>query len=92
MNSIPMSARQVLDRHFLEARAKLLDIAAILDRIDRASDRQQIEGDERRRQLDEALAYLRCGKTGRAEWIQHLFSRPYDSAWIDGDSGLPAAT
>jgi hypothetical protein len=31
----PLAAAQALDDYFLEARSKLLDLAAILDRIDR---------------------------------------------------------
>ena len=35
---IPLSSSQILDMSFLENRARLLEIAAFLDRIDRASD------------------------------------------------------
>jgi hypothetical protein len=33
---IPLDATEVLNREFLEIRAKLLEIAAALDRLDRA--------------------------------------------------------
>jgi hypothetical protein len=33
---IPLDAPEVLNREFLEVRAKILEIAAVLDRIDRA--------------------------------------------------------
>lgn len=33
----PMTRQQVLDLYFMENRAKLIDLAAFLDRVDRAS-------------------------------------------------------
>ena len=35
MKTEPLSAAQALNTYFLEARSKLLDLAAMLDRIDR---------------------------------------------------------
>jgi hypothetical protein len=42
--SIPLSASQVLDREFLPLRAKLLEIGAMLDRMDRAADSMDDRG------------------------------------------------
>lgn len=36
VNSIPVNKTEMLDLYFLDARSKLLDIAAFLDRLDRA--------------------------------------------------------
>ena len=38
----PWTAAQVLDAYFLETRARLLEIAANLDRVDRAADAQSV--------------------------------------------------
>ena len=75
-----MSANQILDREFLEIRAKLLEIAASLDRLERGSG--SVADDSRMRQLGEAIDILRLQETsGRAEKLQLLFSLPYDDAW-----------
>ena len=50
------TAIEILDRHFLEIRHRLLDIAAGLDRIDRADDAAQISADRRYDQLKQAIA------------------------------------
>ena len=83
MPSIPMSAMEVLDRYFLEARCKLLEVAASLDRIDRADGVDQAKLDPRRAKLDEALEMLRETSENRAERLQMLFSREFDPDWID---------
>lgn len=74
-----MTKSQVLDREFLVVRAKILEIAAALDRIDRA------EGDlpqtDQRQLLYNAIEELLKDSPDRAEAIQLLFSREYQSAW-----------
>lgn len=78
-----MNATELLDRHYLEVRARLLEIAATLDRIDRG-DGNAAE-DARMQQIREGLQILlssQAGESGsRAERIQHLFSRPYQADW-----------
>lgn len=78
---IPLDAPEVLNREFLEVRAKLLQIAATLDRIDRASG--SVEGDPRLDQIHEALEILLGRDKDRAEQIQVIFSLPYDDTWQD---------
>ena len=73
-----LSAVEVLEREFLELRAKLLQVGAQLDRIDRAGD---AAGDARMRVLNEALSLLAGPGPGRAEQLQMIFSRPYDAEW-----------
>jgi hypothetical protein len=67
-----LTAEQALDQYFLEARAKLLDLAAILDRIDRGPG--DTSGDPRLRNVAHALDVLRDGSPGRAERVQQIFS------------------
>ncbi len=51
-------ATEVLDRDFLEARCKILELAATLDRIDRAPARHGEHPDSRLGQLRQALEAL----------------------------------
>jgi hypothetical protein len=74
-------AMQVLDRDFLEARGKILEIAAILDRVDRAPARQGEHPDVRLYQLRRAVEALLEPGPGRAETVQLIFSLDYDSGW-----------
>jgi hypothetical protein len=77
----PLPADQVLDRYFLEARSKLLDVAAILDRIDRGENAPNLSQDPRMQKIHEALTLLQKRGTSRAESIQLLFSLAYDAGW-----------
>jgi hypothetical protein len=74
-----MQRREVLDSDFLEIRARLLQIAASLDRLDRAEG--TIESDARLERIAEALNVLSSAKPGRAEAIQLIFSLPYIDSW-----------
>ena len=78
---IPLTAPQALDRYFLEARSKLLDLAAILDRIGRGEGAATADTDPRLEQIREALEVLHDKSGGRAERIQQIFSLPYDPTW-----------
>ncbi len=40
--SCPLTQRQLIDEYFIEHRAKLLDLAAFLDRLDRASELDKV--------------------------------------------------
>ena len=74
-------ALDVLNRDFLELRGKVLEVAAVLDRIDRAPARHGEHPDPRLGQLRQALAALIEPGPGRAETIQLIFSREYDPRW-----------
>lgn len=74
---------EVLDRDFLEIRAKILEIAASLDRIDRAPARHGEHPDPRLAQVRQALDALGQPGPDRAETIQLIFSLSYDAAWQD---------
>ena len=79
--SSPMNAQAVLDRYFLEMRCKALEIAASLDRIDRANGAPGVASEPRLRKLQDALRMLTDGKDDRARRLQMVFSDPYDPAW-----------
>lgn len=69
----------VLDREFLEIRAKLLELASSLDRLDRATG--SLQDDSRMLQIKKSLAILSENSESRAERVQLVFSRPYESDW-----------
>jgi hypothetical protein len=76
---IPLDAPEVLNREFPEIRARLLQLAAALDRMDRAAGSP--EGDPRRQKIRNALAILLEAGPDRAERMQLLFSLPYNPDW-----------
>jgi len=77
----PLPSRTALDAYFLEARCKLLDLAAILDRIDRGAGNSEMENDPRLANIHKALDALREENGDRAERIQRLFSLDYNPSW-----------
>jgi hypothetical protein len=74
-----MSATSILELEFLPLRAKLLDIAASFDRLDRAEGQQN--DDPRMTRIREAMSILLQPDGSRAEQIQMVFSREYDENW-----------
>jgi len=78
--SSPMTAGEVLDREYLEIRAKILQLAASFDRLDRSG------GDYRQ---DPRLGLIRQGLDlvanpscpDRAEKVQLVFSREFSENW-----------
>ncbi|MCH7988528.1 MAG: hypothetical protein IID46_05165 [Planctomycetes bacterium] len=74
-----MTAPDVLDREFLEIRAKILELAASFDRFDRGDG--SVAADPRITLVQNALQILQRDSTDRAEEIQMLFSRQYDENW-----------
>lgn len=79
--SVPMTAPQVVNRYFLEMRCKVLEVAASLDRIDRAGDASDGDADPRLVQLRRAIRVLLESGPGRAEKVQMIFSRDYNPNW-----------
>jgi hypothetical protein len=77
----PLPSRAALDAYFLEARCKLLELAAILDRIGRGAGSDATENDPRLVRILQALEVLHDETSGRAESIQQIFSLNYDSSW-----------
>ena len=81
MNLTPLPAGQALDAYILEARSKLLDLAAILDRIDRGRAADEVARDPRVQKVRQALEVLLGREAGRAARVQSIFSLPYDPDW-----------
>jgi isopropylmalate/homocitrate/citramalate synthase len=88
-----MTPEEIIDRYFLEHRAKVLDIAAFLDRIDRAGDESK---DFRITALLQSIKELESEKEGRTERILELLSdqstEPIEHAGVKGASGAVPPT
>jgi hypothetical protein len=67
-----MTRQKVLDLYFMEARAKLIDLAAFLDRVDRAGG----EDDFRIKAFRQALGELQKVEPQRAKRILLALSDP----------------
>lgn len=76
-----LKATQALDMYFLETRAKLLELAALLDRYQRGEGAEQLNSDPRWQQIQQALAVLTSAQPHKAEQVQMIFSLPYDPTW-----------
>jgi hypothetical protein len=72
-------AADVFEQEFLPIRAKILEIASALDRLDRASG--SISSDPRHEKIRAAIHTLLRPDDDRAEQVQLIFSRPYDDEW-----------
>ena len=77
--STQRTATQILDREFLELRARLLELAASFDRMERAD--ENCNGDRRMELIIKGLAILSNDSENKAPQIQQLFSREYSSSW-----------
>jgi len=75
----PLAAPEILDREFLGIRSRLVDLAATLDRLDRADG--SVADDPRVEKIRRSLAILAAEATDRAEQIQQVFSLPYQENW-----------
>jgi len=67
-----MTREQVLDLYFMDARCKLIELAAFLDRVDRSDG----EGDFRLESLRMALPLLSSAEAGRAKAVLEALSDP----------------
>ena len=77
--TVPRPRSWVVDTYFMAHRAKLLDVAAFLDRVDRAppDDGAAVRNDDPRLvSLRAAIALLVDGEGDRARRILELFSDP----------------
>jgi len=85
----PLTSSRAVDLYFMEHRAKLIDIAAFLDRVERA----QGDGgaDFRMESFRRAIAILDDGRPERAKRVLELFSDPttdpIDKAPMKGATG-----
>lgn len=74
-----LSSSQVLDREYLEIRARVLELAACFDRLERAAG--DVTGDPRISLLHQALQTVQSDEGDRAERVQLIFSRIYEEDW-----------
>ena len=75
-----MNAPQILDREYLEMRARILELAACLDRIDRADG--NVDDDDKLISIRKGIEIL-SGDGERATQVQLLFSREYQENWTE---------
>lgn len=73
------TAQSVLDREFLEIRARVLELAAALDRLHRAGGISPEEG--RMAAIRQGIEVLQSSDADRAERVQLIFSLPYEESW-----------
>ena len=76
---ITTDAVERLNRDFLGIRARLIELAAALDRIGRGSG--SAANDPRMEQIRRSLAVLSGQPSDRTEQIQTIFSLPYEADW-----------
>lgn len=69
-----MTGGQILDTYFLENRARILEIASFLDRIDRSRDSLAAKDDYRYKSLIKALDILVGLQRRKTELVQMNFS------------------
>ncbi len=75
VGTCPLTQQQLINEYFMEVRAKILDVAAFLDRMDRSVDRNA-EDDFRMVAMRQALQALCAGIPSRVYDIQMIFSDP----------------
>jgi hypothetical protein len=73
--SSPLTQRELIDEYFMEERVKVIDLAAFLDRLDRARERDA-DDDFRLRSIRDALSVLAGDDAGRVQRVQMIFSDP----------------
>ena len=71
----PLTQRELIAEYFMEHRVQVLELAAFLDRLDRARELDAAD-DFRLRSIREALAVLSGGDGSRVERVQMIFSDP----------------
>jgi hypothetical protein len=72
---VSLNARELTDEYFIENRNRILEIAAFLDRLDRA-DPDRVSRDFRVRAFRQALAMLASDRPDYVGQIQQLLSDP----------------
>jgi hypothetical protein len=75
------SAQEILEQNFLQMRCLILDLAAALDRIDRAEGSETIENHQQMKLLQGGIDLLKENGPGRAAQVQLHFSDQYEDGW-----------
>ena len=71
----PLTQRELIEGWFMDHRVQVLDLAAYLDRLERARE-LDAEGDFRMRSVRAAIAILVDGRGDRVRRVQLAFSDP----------------
>ena|SRR5919201_3922273 len=75
LDTCPLTQRQLIEEYFIEHRTKILDLAAYLDRLDRARERDAPD-DFRLSAFHQALQVLSGPGGERMQRIQMILSDP----------------
>ena len=78
-NAVHRTAEKVLAEEFHSARSKILDLAATLDRLERATG--SVENASQMQLLSQGLKILCDDEFDKARRVQLLMSRQYDPEW-----------
>lgn len=84
-----MSAKEILDIYFIDNRARLLEIASFLDRMERTHDSEEGKKDFRYRAFSRALEILVEMEGHRTKAIQLMLSDQTDEP-VETAAGLMA--
>jgi hypothetical protein len=76
-----VTGAQILEREYLEVRAKLLELAAFFDRLDRVGG--VTNTDPHLEKLRRGMELIGQESANRVEQILLHFSRPYEADWRD---------
>lgn len=76
---VSRSAQKVLTEEFFLSRSKILDLAATLDRLNRAEG--SVDELQQRQLLQQGIEILLDNEPDKAKRVQLLMSRPYDPDW-----------
>jgi hypothetical protein len=76
---MPQAANQILEQEFLQIRAKILEVAAFLDRLETARD--DVSQDPKLSRIVSGCTILTDEETDKAARLQLLFSREYQPDW-----------
>ncbi len=89
--NIMLSKKELLDLQFIDARARLIDLAAFLDRLERHAG----DADIRLKYFKEALPILQQDRPDRAKAVLEKFSdhstELTDTAPFQGATGAPVS-
>lgn len=91
-NTCPLPRSAAVDLYFMEHRAKVIDIAAFLDRVERAKEdgSPDAKTEFRLHALREAIAVLIDGEGERAKRVLNLLSDPTMEP-LDSAAGMKGA-
>ena len=74
-----MNSAEILEREFLEMRAKVLELAACMDRLDRADG--DVANEQKMINIRKGIEIINEHEPDRAKRVQLLFSRAYEENW-----------